>query len=172
MIISLTGFMGVGKSTISEKLSKKLLCKYIDLDKHIEQTMGMSIQEIFENLGEELFRKIEAKELKNIIEENRQTLIVLSLGGGALISPESRKIVKENTCCIYLRACYDTMCSRLSKTKKERPHIKERDQDVLMSDITRLFKEREDGYKEASKITIDVDGLDIHQIVEVIMQSI
>jgi shikimate kinase len=85
MIISLTGFMGVGKSTISERLSKHLYCKVVDLDRHIEQHEGMTIDEIFKTKGEQFFREIEELYLDKILLENREKVLVLSLGGGTLI---------------------------------------------------------------------------------------
>ena len=117
MIIAFTGFMGVGKSTIAERLSKALLCKYIDLDKYIEEKSGLSIAEIFENLGEDYFRKLEEESLEEVIANNTGKYTVLSLGGGALISSHNQKIVKETTFCIYLRGNSATLTDRLIKAK-------------------------------------------------------
>jgi len=83
MIISLTGFMGVGKSTIAERLSAHLFCKHIDLDSYIEKSRGEKIVDIFDSQGEEAFREIEEQALERLLSQNREKVMVLSLGGGA-----------------------------------------------------------------------------------------
>ena len=59
--LALTGMMGVGKSTIGKVLSNKLLMRFADIDQIIENKLKMSIKKIFENKGEDFFRKIEEK---------------------------------------------------------------------------------------------------------------
>lgn len=172
MIIAFTGFMGVGKSTIAERLSKTLLCKYIDLDKYIEEKSGLSIAEIFENLGEDYFRKLEEESLEEVIANNTGKYTVLSLGGGALISSQNQKVVKETTFCIYLRGNSATLTYRLIKAKKSRPHIKEKSGEDLEKEISRLFSVREQGYKYSATLIIDVDGKSIREIVEEIIEQI
>ena len=67
----LTGMMGVGKSTIGKKLAKRLKLKFVDTDHLIEIKEKSTIKEIFENKGENYFRKVEKKiifeELKKVI---------------------------------------------------------------------------------------------------------
>jgi len=128
MIISLTGFMGCGKSSVGRRLSQLLCCPFIDLDSVIEERTGRSIPEIFASDGEAAFRKMELDTLRNILEEvGRQT--VLSLGGGTVMTPECAGLVREKTTCIYLRASVDTLADRLSAEAEGRPlltsHIKE-----------------------------------------------
>ena len=128
MIISLTGFMGCGKSSVGRRLSELLCCPFIDLDSVIEERTGRSIPEIFASDGEAAFRKMELDTLRNILEEvGRQT--VLSLGGGTVMTPECAGLVREKTTCIYLRASVDTLADRLSAEAEGRPlltsHIKE-----------------------------------------------
>jgi len=161
--------MGVGKSTIAERLSKTLLCKYIDLDKYIEEKSGLSIAEIFENLGEEYFRKLEEESLEEVIANNTGKYTVLSLGGGALISTHNQKVVKETTFCIYLRGNSATLTDRLIKAKKSRPHIKEKSGEDLEKEISRLFSVREQGYKYSATLIIDVDSKSIREIVDEII---
>ena len=62
--IILLGFMGVGKSTIGKKLAQQLKIPFIDLDSELEKEVGMDLSIYFSNVGEETFRKLETKVLK------------------------------------------------------------------------------------------------------------
>lgn len=83
MIITLTGFMGVGKSTIASKLASYLYCRHKDLDLAIEEGEGATVDEIFSLRGEQVFRNLEEEYLEKIINGCCDKVFVLSLGGGA-----------------------------------------------------------------------------------------
>ena len=102
MMISLTGFMGCGKSSVGRKLSALLSCPYADLDSIIEESQGRSVPEIFASDGEAGFRRLEYKLLDEYL--SLPVSGVLSLGGGTVMSPECAGIVHTKTTCIYLRA--------------------------------------------------------------------
>ena len=72
MIITLTGFMGCGKSSVGRFLSELLCCPFMDLDAVIEETQGRSISDIFAAEGEAAFRQIEVEALSQIIEAQQQ----------------------------------------------------------------------------------------------------
>ena len=59
--LTLTGMMGVGKSTIGKAVSKRLLMEFVDIDRIIEKNLNLSIQKIFEQKGESFFRELEEK---------------------------------------------------------------------------------------------------------------
>ena len=69
MIISFTGFMGCGKSSVGRELSELLCCRFTDLDALIEEQAGCSIPEIFERSGEKEFRRMEAEALRGLSED-------------------------------------------------------------------------------------------------------
>jgi len=172
MIISLTGFMGVGKSTIAEKLSAHLYCKHIDLDSYIEESRGEKIVDIFSSLGEENFREIEEHALENLLSQNREKVMVLSLGGGALISPKNRELIKSQTHCIYLRASIETLTQRLMHSRKSRPLVHKEENHALSNKIDELYLEREQGYRESASIIIDVDNLSLKDVLVKILSII
>lgn len=93
MIISLTGFMGCGKSSIGKVLSKLLGCTLIDSDDWIEQREGRKIKEIFATDGEAHFRKLEVNAIKELVPVNADSQrkgsidLILSLGGGTVTTP-------------------------------------------------------------------------------------
>jgi shikimate kinase len=77
--IFLIGYMGAGKTTIGKALSRTLRVDFIDLDKYIQDTHQKSIHQLFEEKGEEGFRKIERKALHEV---SAFEDIVISCGGG------------------------------------------------------------------------------------------
>ena len=122
MIISLTGFMGCGKSSVGRRLSELLCCSFMDLDDMIVERAGKSIPEIFATDGEAAFRKMERDVLRDIIASaERHSTIVLALGGGAVMQEECERMVHEGTVCIYLKASVDTLLSHLEDQADGRP---------------------------------------------------
>ena len=91
--------MGVGKSTIGRALATRLKLEFIDIDKIVEIKEKSSIKEIFENKGEEYFRKIEKK---ISIEEIKKQNLVIALGGGAFLDSVVRKEVKNSCISFWL----------------------------------------------------------------------
>ncbi len=160
MIISLTGFMGCGKSSVGRRLSELLCCHFMDLDAEIEAREGRSIAEIFAKDGEAEFRRIEKETLTDII-GTPVSSAVLALGGGAVMTPGSEEIVHENSVCVYLKASVDTLIERLSNETSGRPMLK----DVPMSErIMDLMSQRASTYERAAHIIIETDGKSIDEI--------
>ena len=122
MILTLTGFMGSGKSCVGRELSSRLGWEFTDLDRYIEHKMGQTIPEIFKD-GEERFRAIEAEALRDLVVMSQVTGkdIVISLGGGTITIGSARRLILEQTTCIYLRTDLDTIFKRLGTRSKSRP---------------------------------------------------
>ena len=159
MIISLTGFMGCGKSSAGRELSELLCCPFIDLDAFIEEKEGRTIPEIFSSCGEESFRSLELAALKEIIEGHQDSdTIVLALGGGTIMTPECADIVKSLTFCIYLKTSADHLASRLSDEAAGRPLLASGD---LRTRIETLLTERASTYENTAALTIDTDRLSV-----------
>ncbi len=172
MIISLTGFMGVGKSTVSARLAKHLYCKCIDLDKYIEAKEELSIEEIFRLKGETYFRDREEFFLKELLRENSEKVLVLSLGGGTLMSAANQKLIKEKTLCIYLKSTPETMAKRLSVSRKTRPGIEKLTSENYAKGVEDLYEKRRDGYERCGSLVIDVDNYTVKEILSLIIGSI
>ena len=113
--LTLTGMMGVGKTTIGKRLAKKLKYNFIDIDKIIEKKEGRSINSIFKNHGEDYFRKIE----KDVTLAQLQKInSVISLGGGAFLNNSIRKYTKQYSISFWLDVPLEKPAIRLKRSKK------------------------------------------------------
>lgn len=124
MIISLTGFMGSGKSSVGKVLSTLLSLPFADLDRLIVEKTGMSVPEIFAEKGEEGFRSEELETLKETLKEAGEAGMVLALGGGTFTIPEAREMLLAGTECVYLETGLDTILSRVGSHNRHRPLLK------------------------------------------------
>jgi shikimate kinase len=160
--LTLTGMMGVGKTTIGKRLAKKLNYAFVDVDKIIEKQEGESINSIFKNKGEDYFRKIE-KQLTII--ELKKNNSVISLGGGAFLNSSIRKSSKKHSISFWLDVPIEILIKRLKKSKN-RPVIgKEKTDDS----IKKIYFVRKKFYNKAD-YRIKCKTLTLKQIIEKILK--
>ena len=137
--IVLTGFMGVGKSTVARFLSSILKCEKIDLDSYTEQIEKRTIAEIINCEGEACYRQIETENLRRIL-SNHQAQII-ALGGGAWTIEENRRLIKErNFTTVWLESSFDHCWRNIRLSKRDRPLAKNKQQ------TRQLFDERQKFY--------------------------
>ena len=160
MIISLTGFMGCGKSSVGRELSRLLCCPFMDLDSVIEEREGRRIPEIFATEGEAAFRRMEAEALRKCIYGQASDKLLVALGGGTVMTEECAKIVHEKTVCIYLRASVETLMDHLAGDVDNRPMLAGN----LRTRIEELMSIRSATYEKTAHIMIDTDGKTIEEI--------
>ncbi|MGM9737987.1 MAG: shikimate kinase [Candidatus Cryptobacteroides sp.] len=167
MIISLTGFMGCGKSSIGRLMCEMTGSRFLDLDDWIEDRQGRKIKEIFASDGEATFRKMEVGALKVILADDGHADTVLSLGGGTLTSPEAVSLVREKTLCIYLRAGTETLVDNLYTYPGERPMLgdSQSDRQALRQRIESLMSQRKAIYENTAHRIVDIDGKAYAEIV-------
>jgi len=164
MILSLTGFMGSGKSTVGKALAARLDCPFTDLDAVVEQRTGKRIPQIFSEEGESRFRSLEADALEDVICSYEGGMLVLSLGGGTLKEERSAFLVRHATVCVYLKASPETLAARLAGTESRRPLLRSADLS-LAETVSRLLEEREPVYASAATHTVRTDGLTVGEVV-------
>ena len=163
MMITLTGFMGSGKSTVGRLLADSLGCPFLDLDDLVVKKAGKSIPDIFAQDGEPAFRQLEARLLRQAVEKYKEMTAVLALGGGAVMTPASAALLHEKTVCIYLRATLDTLLARLAGETAGRPLA----DDAMASRLA----SREPIYEETAHVIIDTDGLFPDEVADEIIIS-
>jgi len=125
--LTLTGMMGVGKTTIGKKLAKKLSFSFVDIDKIIEKQEGETIGSIFKNKGEDYFRKLETKQT---LKELKKDKSVISLGGGAFLNSSIRQYSKKHSISFWLDVPIETLLKRLKKSKN-RPVLGKKTDDSI-----------------------------------------
>ena len=159
--LTLTGMMGVGKTTIGKRLAKKLNYTFVDVDKIIEKQEGESISSIFKNKGEDYFRKIE-KQLTIIELEKKNS--VISLGGGAFLNSSIRRNSKKYSNSFWLDVPVEILIKRLKKSKNRPVLGKKKANDS----IKKIYFERKKFYNKAD-CRIKCKTLTLKQIIEKIL---
>lgn len=157
--IVLIGFMGAGKSTISEFLKTAFAMDVIEMDQIIAEREGMSISDIFEVYGEQYFRDLETNLL---IEMQSRTNVVISCGGGTPMRECNVVEMKKNGRVVLLTAKPETILDRV-KDSHDRPLI---ENNKTVSFISELMEKRREKYEAAADIVIETDGKDELQICE------
>lgn len=151
----LLGFMGAGKSTIAKALNPN----YLDMDAIMEQRLRMPITTFFEKKGEAAFRQAESELLAELLKTDQ----VISTGGGVVISPLNRDLVKQNSDNIYLKADFETLYQRISvDNNNQRPLFLSKTKEELQ----KIFQERESWYEEVASKVVDVTRLSPEEIAE------
>lgn len=163
--IFLIGPMGAGKSTIGRQLAQHLNMDFYDSDQEIEKRTGANIAWVFDIEGELGFRNREKKVISDLTEKKN---IVLSTGGGSILSYTSRNFLITRGIVIYLQA---TIQQQLLRTQfdKKRPlltNLYKSDQYILEN----LAKERNPLYTSIADITIDTNNLNIKSIIHKILK--
>lgn len=117
MIVSLTGYMGSGKSSTGSELAGLLGWEFIDLDRYIEGKIGRSPEQIIAQDGETRFRAMEAEALRDVVIMHQLTgeNLVLALGGGTIMTTSVRRLILEDTLCVYLRTSSEELRKRLAE---------------------------------------------------------
>jgi len=140
--IFLVGFMGAGKTTVGRALARHLGYDFYDLDELITALTGKSVQEIFVDVGEDGFRKLESRAIQTCGDFVRA---VVALGGGAYVSEQNRAVLRSIGNTVWLDCPLEVCLQRVSGDES-RPLLGNADQMKL------LLAERRESYAEADYI--------------------
>ena len=162
--VILIGFMGSGKSTLGHKVAKGLDFEFVDTDELIVASAGKSISEIFANEGEEFFRILETSTLGSLAGRSG---LVISTGGGIILQPENRAILKKLGFIVWLDAPEEVIVDRVSRNSN-RPLVQTENP---RETVAKLLIERRPLYSETAHLAVDTGQLDLDEIAHGITDS-
>lgn len=157
--IVLIGFMGAGKSTISDYLSTMFDMKLVEMDQEIAEREEMSIPDIFATYGEEHFRNLETKLLREL---QSSTNCIISCGGGAALREENVVEMKKNGRVVLLTASPETIYERV-KDSDDRPVLNGNNNVDFIAD---MMEKRREKYEAAADVVVQTDNKTILQVCE------
>ena len=143
------GFMGAGKTTLGKALAKDLDISFIDLDQYIERRYMKSVSQIFATRGEQGFREIESRMLREVGEFDD---VIVSCGGSTPLIGDNMEFMLQHGQTVYLKCDNDTLLRRLKVARSQRPLIASKSDDELSQFIQTETQRREPGYLKAQFI--------------------
>lgn len=164
MKIAVCGYMGSGKSTVSQLLAEKLKLDFIELDKEIEKKENFSISDIFAQKGEIYFRKKETLVLEETLSHTKNAII--SLGGGTPCYGNNLELLKndEELKLVYLKVTPQNLTQRLFKERAKRPLIANLEEEKLEEYVRKHLFERQFYYLQ-SDVIIDANNKTVEDLV-------
>ncbi|MCC7350127.1 MAG: shikimate kinase [Phycisphaerales bacterium] len=169
MSILLVGYRGSGKTSIGKKLADRLWQPFVDTDDLIVRAAGRSIREIFADAGEESFRDLETEALRQALALKDH---VISLGGGAVIREQNRKLIQDSGHrVIYLRCDPATLHQRIAAdpaTAANRPALTPSGGNL--DEIKAILAQREPWYRQVMSAELEVTHLSIDDAVVYIVR--
>ena len=166
--IILIGYMGAGKTTVGKALSKELGMPFYDLDWYIESRRRKKVPEIFAEVGEEGFRSIEHNMLHEVAEFED---VIISCGGGTPCFFDNIDYMNRQGEVVYLKATPEVLYRHLQMGKTERPLLKGKSHDELISFIREQLTYREQFYLKARHV-IDVSLMDNYEKIAITIDKL
>lgn len=159
-MIVLIGFMGAGKTTVGRLLADRLGRPFADSDEVIEDAEAVAIRDIFEARGEAAFRRIEATVITDLLAGPE---VVLALGGGALTTPGVRQALAGHRVVLLdlaLAEALERVASDPGRPMLRRP------------DLSGLYNERQDAYRDAADVVVAVSGRSPREVVDDVLSAL
>ncbi|MBW7882834.1 MAG: 3-dehydroquinate synthase [Caldilineaceae bacterium] len=164
--IILTGFMGTGKTSVGRLLAQQLDRHFVDMDDLLAERFGKSIPEIFSQEGEDAFRVAEARLCQDLA---RQSGLVVSTGGGALVNEESRMALANSGTIVCLHATEDAIVARLVAAE-DRPLLQGEEEQRRLR-VHLLLKQRRAAYGAIAH-QIDTTDLTLEQVTARVVDAV
>ena len=163
--VFLVGLMGAGKSTVGRILARRLGKRFVDTDHEIEKRNGVTIPVIFEIEGEEGFRKREQEVLTDLAQEPD---LVLSTGGGIVLRPDNRAVLREQGFVVYLSARPELLAER-TRHDRSRPLL---NVDDPLGRLRELHGVRDPLYREVAHAIVETGRGAPQQVVQAIIVAL
>jgi shikimate kinase len=168
MNLILIGYRGSGKSTVARRVALSLGWEWADSDVEIELVAGKSIAAIFADDGEPAFRDLESRVVAELAARAR---LVLAVGGGAVLRPENREVLKRSGRVVWLAASPETILARLAgdtTTIHRRPNLTTAGG---KAEVYELLAERTPIYRALADSTVDTDGKDPERVADEVLAA-
>ncbi|HEX2150747.1 MAG TPA: shikimate kinase [Stellaceae bacterium] len=149
--IVLVGLMGAGKTKIGRRLAARLNLPFFDSDNEIETAAGETIEEIFRNRGETVFRDGERRVIARLLDRPPH---ILATGGGAFMDPATRAVIAKRGVSVWLRADLDVLVARVSR-RNNRPLLQRSDPRAVLAE---LIERRHPIYAKADIVIDSSEG--------------
>ena len=156
---------GSGKSTIGKATARRLGLPYADCDQVLERRAGESIASLFARLGESGFRDVESETLDALVAAPSS---VIATGGGVVVRPANRELLRTRTRCVYLRTGHELLWRRLRRDRR-RPLLQVADPERRLRE---LAAERGPLYEQTAHVVIDTDGLAFDRLVDEVVRRV
>ena len=161
--VILIGYMGAGKTTVGKALAQELGVPFYDLDWYITNRMRKTIAQIFEERGEEGFRQIERNMLHEVAEFED---VIISCGGGTPCFFDNIDYMNQQAPVVYLKAEPEVLYKHLAMSKNDRPLLRGKSQEELITFITEQLEKRSPYYTKAA-YTLDVSLMDDYSKIKI-----
>lgn len=166
--IIIIGYMGAGKTTVGKCLAKELNMDFYDLDWYIESRMRKTVKQIFDEVGEEGFRKIEHNMLHEVAEfEN----VIISCGGGTPCFFDNIEYMNQQGETVFLKASPEVLYGHLKMGKTVRPLLLNKTPEEVKIFINEQLEKRNPYYTQA-KYTLNVDLMDNYEKIKISVAKI
>ena len=163
--IALIGFMGAGKTTVGRILAKRLSLRFVETDDLVERMAGKTIPRIFEEEGEETFRRLEAEAVKKAASMEG---VVVSCGGGVVLRGENVEALRNTCVVVYLKTSPEEAYRR-TVGDEGRPLLNVEDR---MKRIAELLSAREPLYESSADIVVETDRLTPTEVADRVIEAV
>lgn len=165
MIFALIGMPGAGKSAVGRQLARRLQLPFVDSDHVIEQQLGCSIRQYFEQEGEDRFRTAEESVIDQLTQDESE---VLSTGGGVVLRASNRLHLRQRCRVIYLSSTPDELFRRL-RHDASRPLLQVADP---LGRLRELHVARDSLYRETAHFVIETGRPSVAALVNMIVMQL
>lgn len=167
--VSLIGMPGGGKTTVGRVLARQLGWRFVDSDAEIEQRLGCSIRDFFASNGEAAFREVEAGTLADSLHSAQSVAgTVLSTGGGIVLRPSNRDLLRRKSTAIYLHSTPDELYRRL-RHDTQRPLLQVADP---LARLRELYAQRDPLYREVAHYVIETGRPSVNTLVNMVLMQL
>ena len=155
--VFLIGYMGCGKTTLGEVLARQMDCRFIDLDEFIEQRQGMTVLQIFDEMGEQHFRNLETEALQEVA---LMTDVIVGCGGGTPCHGDNMSLMNQAGITVWLTTSPERITARLllPEQKSKRPKINTLPTHEVLPLVKKELQSRSPYYAQAQ---LQFDSTDI-----------